>query len=713
MDINNKKQYNQSIGKYKILSSAAGVGSLITTKWGGFVMPLSISDWQFVKTLSIEIVKPENANHTLQQVADLAGVEIIDDTRFVEFLKQKKQMRALKCFVAIPHIQLDKFNQIDKSENPIYKKKQSLGVNLEDGMFIIPVINFPQWFISNNYELKSIEDWIEIWKVKKCNDGKMDYFAPPRDPYKKTSRFFNNRSMLADKTIYGLLKPVPMVLICPNGHISDIPWYQYFCAKLAGEKVNQSEGFDLFNYNCSPCPKSPDKKHNIQWITNRNQGESWGTLKCSHCQATVSLAGIMNIKPFCRGERPWDLSNKREVCLTGHNRTIMQVALVTSNSIYYANSLSSLYIPDEYIEKLEGQLSANANRMLGKIEEKIYPRYVRRTEMPSKEDFWWKMFEESDTLRDAADDDDIELTENDWNEIKKSILNPDITEDTDILATYRLNEYRIFTKNSKTPGDKRGLSFEDIEIPDSLKGYFAKIQKVDTLAITTTQLGFSRVSIPSPKVVDGKVIYPDKQIKPIFSCSKDEVSVLPANQLYGEGLFFMFDEDRVKNWAEKYRLDEYYKCKLEDDDIGKFLSEELEQYGRARFYLLHTFSHIMMKELEFSCGYPTASLNERIYYSDQMCGVLIYTADGAEGSMGGLVWQGQRDLIQRIIKSAMGRALNCSSDPMCWENEDGLNRAACFSCTMVAETSCEQRNLGLDRRALVDEKFGYFKDLIC
>ena len=27
MDINNKKQYNQGIGKYKILSSTAGVGS--------------------------------------------------------------------------------------------------------------------------------------------------------------------------------------------------------------------------------------------------------------------------------------------------------------------------------------------------------------------------------------------------------------------------------------------------------------------------------------------------------------------------------------------------------------------------------------------------------------------------------------------------------------------------------------------------------------
>ena len=95
----------------------------------------------------------------------------------------------------------------------------------------------------------------------------------------------------------------------------------------------------------------------------------------------------MNIKPFCRGERPWDSENRREICMSGHDRTIMQMALVTSNSIYYANSLSSLYIPNEYIEKPEGQLSAEANKMLKKIEEKIYPRYEHRTETPSRDDF--------------------------------------------------------------------------------------------------------------------------------------------------------------------------------------------------------------------------------------------------------------------------------------------------------------------------------------
>lgn len=62
-------------------------------------------------------------------------------------------------------------------------------------------------------------------------------------------------------------------------------------------------------------------------------------------------------------------------------------------------------------------------------------------------------------------------------------------------------------------------------------------------------------------------------------------------------------------------------------------------------------------------------------------------------------------------KNGIDIAKECSSDPLCWENEDQLNLAACFSCCLVSETSCEKRNLGLDRRALVDGEFVYFKDL--
>ena len=99
-----------------------------------------------------------------------------------------------------------------------------------------------------------------------------------------------------------------------------------------------------------------------------------------------------------------------------------------------------------------------------------------------------------------------------------------------------------------------------------------------------------------------------------------------------------------------------------------------------------------------------------------MSGLLIYTAEGSEGSMGGLVSQGEPEKVLEIIKKGLERSVNCSSDPLCWESDGqgifDLNLSACFSCSLVAETACEEINLGLDRRVLVDEKFGYFNNII-
>ncbi|RMZ51410.1 DUF1998 domain-containing protein [Flavobacteriaceae bacterium PRS1] len=139
-----------------------------------------------------------------------------------------------------------------------------------------------------------------------------------------------------------------------------------------------------------------------------------------------------------------------------------------------------------------------------------------------------------------------------------------------------------------------------------------------------------------------------------------------------------------------------------------------------QMYLVHTFSHLIMRELEFRCGYPTSSLSERIYvFNDdkyKMYGCLIYTAEGAEGSMGGLIAQTRPQNLNNLIKSAIKRATICNSDPLCWESEGqglfNLNFASCFSCSLVSETSCEYRNLYLDRKILVDLENGFFKDIL-
>jgi hypothetical protein len=121
-----------------------------------------------------------------------------------------------------------------------------------------------------------------------------------------------------------------------------------------------------------------------------------------------------------------------------------------------------------------------------------------------------------------------------------------------------------------------------------------------------------------------------------------------------------------------------------------------------------------MQEIALDCGYPASALKERVYAHASApgsmidrCGLLIYTASaGAQGTLGGLVSVAPR--FSEILGAALRRAEICSNDPICADHEpDGhtgdraTHGAACHSCLLVAETSCEARNLFLDRSLLV------------
>lgn len=141
----------------------------------------------------------------------------------------------------------------------------------------------------------------------------------------------------------------------------------------------------------------------------------------------------------------------------------------------------------------------------------------------------------------------------------------------------------------------------------------------------------------------------------------------------------------------------------------------IENYPE-KFILLHTLSHILIKEFEFLVGYSATSIAERLYIDDEMQGILIYTIAGSEGSFGGLASQANTERLTKIFKSALTRAKDCASDPICYNSDGqgigGLNLAACYSCTLLPETSCEEFNSFLDRALLIEKtnEFGFYKD---
>lgn len=75
--------------------------------------------------------------------------------------------------------------------------------------------------------------------------------------------------------------------------------------------------------------------------------------------------------------------------------------------------------------------------------------------------------------------------------------------------------------------------------------------------------------------------------------------------------------------------------------------------------------------------------------------------------MGGLSEMASPDRISEVIYRAVAKSQWCSGDPVCRELDaqgvDGLNRASCHACSLVAETSCTFSNVLLDRVLVAGE----------
>ena len=71
--------------------------------------------------------------------------------------------------------------------------------------------------------------------------------------------------------------------------------------------------------------------------------------------------------------------------------------------------------------------------------------------------------------------------------------------------------------------------------------------------------------------------------------------------------------------------------------------------------------------------------------------------------------------MEAMVTEAIREARWCSSDPLCIAGvaaaSEAMNLAACHSCVLISETSCEEYNQFLDRALLIHEKFGFFRDL--
>lgn len=185
----------------------------------------------------------------------------------------------------------------------------------------------------------------------------------------------------------------------------------------------------------------------------------------------------------------------------------------------------------------------------------------------------------------------------------------------------------------------------------------------------------------------------------------------PGAQFLGEGIFITMDENEGwhfplvggpnERWVASHGGGGGYPDYL----FRPGAHDELHPV----FVWWHTLSHFLMRAISIDAGYSSAAIRERVYVEIDANrgaargGIILYaTQPGSEGTLGGMIALAPH--FDRVLGQAFEMAENCSNDPLCLENHfrvGGYNGPACYSCLLVSETSCEHRNLWLDREVLL------------
>mgnify|MGYP001324259279 FL=1 len=555
----------------------------------------------------------------------------------------------------------------------------------------ISYVRFPEWyFCPSCRRFKPIGEWVTEYRAKSPKKAEED---PHMIQTMKCPKCFQE------------LVVARIITACQEGHIDDFPWVKWVhCQNFGGPK--------------EICSRP---ELTITTSSSASEGLEGLTLKCLNCGAAASLRGAFDPGKFeeldkktdfrynfrCAGKHPW--KHKTESCKSTEYPKVLQRG---SSSVYFPVTESSLVIPPyssivtnkidesaayaEYKAVIASYLStpgitAETIELLRNSQTQVYAqRIAQETAIP---------FDKVVGV------------------LKRKNAAPDDGEYSTASVKYRAEEYEAITGETVIEAEDYGEFYlEGVDISAYNLPFLKSISLIHKVREVQALVGFTRLKPVDSTDAPGSqaVIVPVKE---------PDTKWYPAYDVRGEGIFIEFDSSSINNWRSENQFLAERVALLNDNYKKSFIGENHPREITGKFLLLHTISHLLIKQLSFECGYGIASLKERIYCSEavdgkEMAGILIYTACGdSEGTLGGLVRQGRSDTFPRIFNKAIENTRTCSNDPVCslsqGQGRDSLNLAACYSCTLIPETSCEEFNCFLDRGVVVgtfdNPNLGFFQ----
>lgn len=527
------------------------------------------------------------------------------------------------------------------------------GPGVEHARLRVPFIRFPCWHYCPR--CGAMEELSIYGNMQRCKGPEFQQMSCHSLPEKRRP----------------ILIPVRFICACQRGHIQDFPFMEW---------VHRDQPIQ------SSCQ--------LRLRAGRSASSLSGIIINCTCGAWKTMAGAFNKGSLskitdCRGQRPWlgEVGDKTKPC--GED---LQVVQRGASNVYFPTVRSSIYLPkwsrdedrkliDVWENNREGLLRT---RVDGELNQAVFEFVASKYKVNVE-----KLLEVAQQALDA----------------ERAITGIAQDEDEESEEKYRKAEYDAILSGAGGDNQEFFVVQKDIsEYEAIIQKYFKRICLLHKLRETRALVGFSRL-LPE----DGRNL----QQKKADMALSQRIKWLPAIMVKGEGVFFEFDAEKLETWLQDREVSFRTSLLIQSLNLSR-RSRGLPELERdksfARFILLHTLAHILVNQFSFECGYGSSALRERIYCNvetDQfMNGILIYTASGdSEGSLGGLVRQGNPGNLENIITAALYSAQWCSSDPICMESQsqgpDSCNLAACHSCCLLPETSCEHGNRILDRALVV------------
>jgi len=507
--------------------------------------------------------------------------------------------------------------------------------------------------VPQNYPIYRTKEF-PVWRI--CTDTKKH----------QTSVLYNGENNEGKCPECGNVgEPVRFILACPDGHMDDIRWNLAVHGKEKGIKC------------CG-------------WFHWRGGGSSVRSIEieCPTCHKKTTMGAIYAWDWRCTGRFPEkypDIQGGRGKCSSA-----MKIIQRQATNLRIPEILTLLTIPkyDTPIVKVIQERGVyEIFRVLEDMEELDEEHFRKLIN---------KKIEKSAVLKESGELIDKYISDNSWEqflELYRDLL-PKDGEYRDML----IEEFRSLQNASENDYTSENGNFSikklkniSVDLPS---GRFTfRVAGIDVLRTVTVQKGYTRM----PYMKSGGEL--NRMISVAAKEHGSGEKWLPGFESLGEGIFITSSENPLSPSIPAVNEWDATKTNSTDEDKRDPL-----------FVWWHTLSHALIRTLSLYSGYSSSALRERVYLDDsegrKQGGILIYTVmSGEDGGMGGLTGTvaGFEDILMNAIKSIS----LCSNDPLCIEKQritkKNCNGAACHSCLLISETSCEHRNMWLDRHLILGD----------